>query len=239
LVNGTYTLTLGGSTWPEEQFITVPGYLDYVGMGAYTFVVDSENPCEDLSFLCYDTWGDGWDSGTFEVLDEDGALLLEGTLSSGSTPDLGFGWQNEFHSYHLPLAQIAVEGSNLDLGQVTEVCLVFGTGNDSPSGAVAMDDLALLGTHETASTFSEPSARGATRLRATPTPCSESCQLSPPQHRQPWTGEVVNLHGMRVVEWHNEVGTQIVDVRGWPSGVYVARWIQGSAQGSTVVVVQH
>ncbi|MDG2426164.1 MAG: T9SS type A sorting domain-containing protein [Flavobacteriales bacterium] len=237
LDSGTYTMVIGGSMWEVEQLVTVPGYLDLVGVGAHTFTLENGSPCEEIEVFCYDTWGDGWDSGTFEILDENGSVVLQGTLAAGSEPDLGVGWQNEFHTFQVPLAQIALEGAELDLSHIDQLCFLFGQPGDSPSGAVALDDVALVGVASSASSVQKPAQKQVFNLH--PNPAHAWCFVHPPLTQEPWQGKVFDTTGRPVMSWSSAQGSKTLNVLDWQAGTYIVKVMQGSSVQTLTLIVLH
>ncbi|MDA0728155.1 MAG: T9SS type A sorting domain-containing protein [Bacteroidetes bacterium] len=239
LVNGTYTLEVGGSTWPEEQFVTITDYLEYVGSGTHSFTVNTSEPCDSLEILCFDTWEDGWDSGTFEIQNDAGELVLEGTLSTGSFPDPGAGWQNEFQSFSIPLDQTAVDASPLDLSHVVEVCFQLGGVGHATTGAIALDDVALISSGQSQTTDLGLMTQTSLDMGWTvfPNPATSSARVQPPDPAKPWRLEVWDLRGRSVWRQSGSFGVAILPVQTWHPGGYVVRLEQEGSSTSTILMV--
>ncbi len=142
--NGTYSVIVGGSTYEEEMSFVIPGYLTGEA-GTYEFTVESADPCTEIEVLMYDSWGDGWDNGTLQIVNSDQEVLAVGTLGDGFDPDTGSGWQNEFHTIHIELDDFLVDGSDLDLSNISELRFDFGPSYGSSLGAIGLDDIMLYG----------------------------------------------------------------------------------------------
>jgi hypothetical protein len=56
----------------------------------------------------------------------------------------GVGWQNQFETIRVPLADFTRDGVPLDLGNIEAIVFEFGAGSGSPTGRVAIDDVELL-----------------------------------------------------------------------------------------------
>jgi hypothetical protein len=56
----------------------------------------------------------------------------------------GSGWVNEFQTIRMPLDAYTADGSGLDLSQLAEVKLVFGSGAGSEVGRIGLDDVEFL-----------------------------------------------------------------------------------------------
>ena len=239
LVSGTYTLEVGGSTWPEEQFVTITDHLEYVGSGTYPFTVDTSEPCDTIEILCFDTWGDGWDSGTFEIQNDAGELVLEGTLSTGSFPDPGAGWQNEFHSFSIPLDQTAVDASPLDLSHVVEVCFQLGGVGHSTTGSMALDDVALISSGQGQTTDLEFNTQTSPDMgwAVFPNPATSLARVQPPDPTKPWQIEVWDLQGRSIWRQSGSYGVAILPVQTWQPGGYVVRLEQEGASTPTILMV--
>jgi hypothetical protein len=88
-----YTLVVGGGSFPSEISWTVSnedGELASGGAPSTTFLCYGTQSC--LTILEYDSFGDGWNGGTWTLLDDADNVVSSGTLeggSSGSDPMIG------------------------------------------------------------------------------------------------------------------------------------------------------
>ncbi|MBM55808.1 MAG: hypothetical protein CMB32_04540 [Euryarchaeota archaeon] len=143
---GNYTIEVGGSNWEEEMSFSIPGYFISQSAGEYSLVIDTEDPCEELEILFFDSYGDGWDQGNMIIMDSTGQTIFDETLSSGTSPDPGFGWQNEFYVYEIPIKDFQWKNLDLNLSTISAIKFEFGEDHGSATGAVAIDDIVLSKT---------------------------------------------------------------------------------------------
>jgi hypothetical protein len=143
LPEGQYTVNAGGSSFNSEINFEIPGYLAE-GVGSWILEVGPGDPCTELEFFMYDTFGDGWDNGNLQVFDSEGTLLETFYMYAGFEPDLGEGWQNEFWNVRFRLDDFQVGATNVDLSQIANLTFLFGPDYGSPLGALGVDDIHLL-----------------------------------------------------------------------------------------------
>ncbi|MCB0760870.1 MAG: T9SS type A sorting domain-containing protein [Flavobacteriales bacterium] len=143
LDSGTYTIELAGSNWESEMSFSIPGYIENAGAGTYELVIGAGDPCTEIEVLMYDSWGDGWDSGTIQFFDSTSALIAEGTMNDGSVPDIGEGWQNEFYIFRIPLSDFQLSNPDLNWNAMLDLKFEFGIDGYSPQGAMVLDNIEL------------------------------------------------------------------------------------------------
>jgi hypothetical protein len=143
LPEGEYTVIAGGSVFNSEITFDVPGYISG-GSGSYNFTVGPGDPCTQVEFFMYDGFGDGWDTGSLQVLDENNNVLETIYMYSGSEPDTEEGWQNEYWNVRIRLEDFRLMSADLNLSQITNLTLLFGPDFGSPLGALGVDDIQLL-----------------------------------------------------------------------------------------------
>lgn len=221
---GTYTIEVGGSNWPEEMFFTIPGYFDeQQPAGIYELVIESEEPCVEIEVFMYDTWGDGWDAGTLEIQDSEGALIAEGTLESGSLPDTNPGWQNEFHVFHINLKEFQLTGTNVDLSEITQIKFLFGAAYGSPQGAIGLDDLSLNGSGLSFEVALAEERAPLPQLKVYPNPATELCTIKLLNHYIT-SLQVMSIDGSIVMNQHGFSQEQVqLDVSNIARGLYLVR----------------
>jgi hypothetical protein len=123
---------------------SIPGQFISSPAGNYTMELVSEEPCEEIEILFFDSYGDGWDAGYMSIFNSEGELVFWESLSSGSTPDPGFGWQNEFYVYEIPTSDFAWNNPEVNLNEIEKICFQFAAdSSSSPTGAIAIDDIVL------------------------------------------------------------------------------------------------
>ena len=237
LPSGAYTLTVGGSTWPEEQLVTLPGVMTEVGFGSTSFVWEAQNECDTLQVLCYDTYGDGWDSGMFSLENADGEVLLEGTLNDGFDPDLGAGWQNEFHTLSFPLSLAPLVNPNFNLGAVSRACMQVGPSHGSAKGAMAIDDIHVTSENGEVSAAKLPTMPSG--VHVFPNPASGEVNLVQNGAQVPFSATVHSAQGHLVWKSDGEQRKHQIVTRSWPSGVYVVVFQTAGTVHSEKLLVQH
>ena len=143
---GEYEIYVGGSNWEEEMFFTIPGYLEYQPAGTYSIQIDTQEDCEEIEVLMFDTWGDGWDAGSLEITNEQETIVAEGTMLDGFDPDTEGGWQNEFYTYQIPVESFWLGSTPIDRSNIQQLQFRFGEDGFSETGAIGLDDIQLLTT---------------------------------------------------------------------------------------------
>lgn len=93
----------------------------------------------NLTFSVTLTDGDG-DSSTIEIGVYGGGVQRPYLRTGFGT---GAGWQNEFEVIRIRLADFTAGGSAVDLSNIADIRLSFGTGAGSPMGRLGIDDLQL------------------------------------------------------------------------------------------------
>ncbi len=189
-----------------------------VGVGSTSFLWDAEADCDTLQVLCYDTYGDGWDSGTFTLENAQGEVVLTGTLEGGYEPDLGAGWQNEFHSVTLPLGLVNLLNPQFDLNHLARACIQVGPSHGSPHGALALDDVQVTSPLGFPSQIQRPQARAS--IRMVPNPASDFVRLTMEGQSRLGAVTVRSLRGERLWSCVSAEAEVVVDTRAWPSGMY-------------------
>ena len=238
LLPGEYTLNIGGSTWEEEMLVTIPDYLEEVGAGSHTFTIPEDAPCTTIEVLCYDTWGDGWDAGSFTITDISGDSLLTGTLPSGSLPDSGQGWQNEFHVYNIPIDQLKLACPGIQIESMLQFAFHFGPSHGSPTGAIAIDDIAITGAGLNYVASVDEQLAPALDVALFPNPATTTVRIAP-EHAGPWQLRVVGALGQVLPVEPNHTGTLLLQTATWASGVYIVEVTQGQQTVRKQLVVQH
>jgi hypothetical protein len=221
---GTYIIEVGGSNWPEEMLFTIPGYFDeQQTAGTYELVIESEEPCVEIEVFMYDTWGDGWDAGTLEILDGEGVLIAEGTLGGGSLPDINPGWQNEFHVFHINLTEFLLTGTDVDLSQIVSAKFLFGETHGSPAGAIGLDDLSLAGSGLSFQVAVAEERMSSPQLSVYPNPAVELCIIQLKDYHLT-SISVMELTGKIVMQETINGSSNIqLDVSDWASGLYIVQ----------------
>ena len=164
---------------------------------------------------------------------------MEGTLSTGSFPDPGAGWQNEFHSFSIPLDQTAVDASPLDLSHVVEVCFQLGGVGHSTTGSMALDDVALISSGQGQTTDLEFNTQTSPDMgwAVFPNPATSLARVQPPDPTKPWQIEVWDLQGRSIWRQSGSYGVAILPVQTWQPGGYVVHLEQEGASTSTILTV--
>ena len=237
LPSGAYTLTVGGSTWPEEQLVTLPGVMTEVGFGSTSFVWEAQNECDTLQVLCYDTYGDGWDSGTFTLENAVGEVVLEGTLSDGYDPDLGAGWQNEFHTLSFPLSTVPLVHPNFNLSAVARACIHVGPSHGSAQGAMALDDVHVTSGNGDVAAVERPTT--ASSVRVFPNPASGEVHLVRVGAQSPFSATVHSARGQVVWASEEKRLEHRLDTHAWPAGMYVVVTQIGGTVHFEKLLIQH
>lgn len=224
LEEGSYTIEMGGSNWEEEQFFEIPGYYDeQTGVGSWPLEIGEGDPCTDIQILMYDSWGDGWDAGSLWVLDADDNVIAEGTLITGSTPDAGTGWQNEFNIIKLRLEDFLSGDSGLDLANMSSFSFQFGPAFGSETGAIGIDDIQLTGDGLNFVVGHDEIEEQHTALLY-PNPAERLAFIRLDQAQRSWTYSIYNMNGQLVESRQVSDESFAVLERGdSPSGLYLVR----------------
>jgi hypothetical protein len=208
-----------------------------VGFGSTSFVWEAQNECDTLQVLCYDTYGDGWDSGTFTLENAVGEVVLEGTLSDGHDPDLGAGWQNEFHTLSFPLSTVPLVHPNFNLSAVARACIHVGPSHGSAQGAMALDDVHVTSGNGDVAAVERPTT--ASSVRVFPNPASGEVHLVRVGAQSPFSATVHSARGQVVWASEEKRLEHRLDTHAWPAGMYVVVTQIGGAVRFEKLLIQH
>ncbi len=240
LLEGTYTIELGGSNWEEEMSFNIPRILNGEA-GTYEFEIGAGDPCTDIQIFLFDSYGDGWDAGTLVLTDTEGNELLNATLEDGFGPDVGEGWQNEFYTIRMRLTDFLSNGSGVDLSNIASLIFHFGPSYGSVSGAIGLDDIELVRdglTHTTE--VSELVEVKQPELRIYPNPMySETNVIFEAGRNENWSLEVVDYQGRLVRTVQNISGSlYVLNKERLNSGMYVLVVRSANARSQAKLIVK-
>lgn len=222
LPDGDYSVWVGGTAYPEETFFEIPGYVGYSTTGNYTFAVATEDSCAAVDIYMYDEYGDGWDDGTMVLTNALTDTLAVGTLAFGSGPEPGEGWQNEFVTVRIPLMEFKLEGTGIDLTQITSLAFLFGGTKGVGQGALGLDDVELTGQSTIVSLVEQALPERRLSLRVYPNPATDRIYLEIDDHAQCKGMEVLDVAGQRIAFMDSI--PPCWEIPSWlPAGVYAVR----------------
>jgi hypothetical protein len=239
LEEGTYSVVVGGSQWESEMSFSIPGYIEDASAGVYELVIGAGDPCTEIEVFMYDSWGDGWDDGLAQIFDENEVVVGEGTLLSGTNPEVGVGWQNEFYTYRLPLADFRIGNNTIDFSNMAEVSFQFGPSHGSSTGAIGLDDVEVAGggLSYVASIFEEQDAD--IDFTIYPNPTASICQIRRPSATATWSYVIYNYEGKEINSQFNiSSSIALLDVRQLESGMYVVVVNENGKVATRRLVVQ-
>lgn len=234
---GNYTIEIGGSNWEEEMSFSIPGYFISSPAGSYSFEINTSEDCEEVEVLFYDSYGDGWDQGVMTISGPDG-VVFEETMTSGTSPDPGFGWQNEFYVYDINTKDFAWKNHDLDLTSIATICFEFGAEFGTPTGAIAIDDLVLAKSSNwgsTAEVIDTPFDQS--NFEMYPNPANDQVIVNT---RGFETLQLFDLSGRVVLEKEvNGAGLVGIDTGGLASGIYSVRLVKDVNSQIRLLMVSH
>ncbi|NNE55635.1 MAG: T9SS type A sorting domain-containing protein, partial [Flavobacteriales bacterium] len=205
--------------------------------GEYTLDIPASDSCTSIEIFLYDSWGDGWDDGGIMVLDSNDSEVLFGTLEDGFGPEFGNGWQNEFYTFRLRIADFREENPQLDISQIEALDFLMGPAHGSELGAIGLDDIELVSgelsnpTSIADASFLEP------KIGATPNPTRGFCRLDLISNR-PAEISVFTMSGLLVDQRSTlNSGSVVLHTQSWEQGTYVIKIVQDQQVYITKLIV--
>ncbi|MFT5184296.1 MAG: hypothetical protein ACI84C_001426 [Flavobacteriales bacterium] len=238
LEEGEYTVVVGGSQFEVEMGFSIDGYIDNGLAGITPLQIGPGDPCTIVQVVMTDTWGDGWDEGLLQILDSEGNVMGEGTLSNGFTSAQEVGWQNEFHTYRIDVDEFLLGGTNVDLNSISRIYFEFGEDHGSSQGALALDDLELVNGGLSFIAQVENSENNVGELLIYPNPTNSNFTIKPAAGKNNWSFEVFNMQGQKVMSKDN-IGksAHTVSTGQLATGIYLVLVREGEATSANRVVV--
>lgn len=118
------------------------GAADYLSLRATQGTRHPETAAELADLVFAVTLVDGLGTSSSIRIDTYGGGIEEPYQRGGAGS--GAGWQNEFETIRIRVADFAANGTGIDLGDIRAVRLEFGGAAGSPQGRLGLDDLELL-----------------------------------------------------------------------------------------------
>ncbi|MBL7943326.1 MAG: T9SS type A sorting domain-containing protein, partial [Flavobacteriales bacterium] len=222
LPDGVYEVIVGGTAFPSETFFEIPGYISYSTTGVYEFTIADGDSCTNVDIYMYDEYGDGWDDGELILLDENADTIAVGSLLGGLGPEPGEGWQNEFITVRIPLQEFLLNGTNLDLSDITMLSFLFGGTNGSQRGAIGLDDIELVQNNLIVSSVPATPDNILSGMRIYPNPSTSWIRFDFPTDRKVVSTEICDITG-KVVATFQGLPNHWQIPSTWQSGVYIVR----------------
>lgn len=234
---GNYTVTLDGSIFNSEISFEIPGFVSG-GSGTYSFEIPETDTCTVIEVLCYDEWGDGWDSGILVIFNEQLEEIGTVDLLDGSEPDIGYGWQNEFYTFKFGIQDFTAGNVGIDLSNLATLSFEFGPSHGSFLGAIGLDDIQLYGGDVLTHHASEDAIVTSDRLQILPNPCSNQFTFTDHELKYDAFYLIHDITGKMIKVGNCNTGTTTIHCDKWAPGLYFVEVKYGAQRKFGKVIVE-